>query len=59
LPGSDQYFKNYDRMIALLAICTHLCPSSGVVEESIAKVIREKHGSQLAKEKQPYTDLSV
>jgi hypothetical protein len=46
-------------MIALLAICTHLCPSSGVVEESIAKVIREKHGSQLAKEKQPYTDLSV
>lgn len=43
-------------MIALLAICTHLCPQCNV-EESIAKTIREKHGGQLAKE--AFTDLFV
>lgn len=40
-------------MIALLAICTHLCPNisnSNHFEESIAKAIREKHGAQLSKE---------
>jgi translation initiation factor 3 subunit L len=56
LPTSDQLFKNYDRMIALLAICTHLCPQV-IVEESIVKVIREKHGTQLSKD--TYTDLFV
>jgi translation initiation factor 3 subunit L len=55
LPNTDQYYKNYDRMIALLAVVTHLCPQDNLVEESIAKVIREKHGAQLAKEN--YTDL--
>jgi translation initiation factor 3 subunit L len=43
-------------MVALLAICTHLCPQA-TVEESIAKVIREKYGSQLSKE--AYTDIFV
>jgi translation initiation factor 3 subunit L len=56
LPGSDQFFKNYDRMIALLAIVTHLCPAV-TVEESLAKTIREKHGGQLSKE--AYADLFV
>jgi translation initiation factor 3 subunit L len=37
-------------MIALLALCTHLCPNSGHLEESITKAIREKHGAQLSKE---------
>jgi translation initiation factor 3 subunit L len=55
LPNTDQFYKNYDRMIALLAIVTHLCPQDNLVEESIAKVIREKHGAQLSKEN--YTDL--
>lgn len=57
LPNSDQLFKNYDRMIALLAICTHLCPQANIVEESITKVIREKHGVALSKEN--YTDLFI
>jgi translation initiation factor 3 subunit L len=57
LPNSDQLYKNYDRLIALLAICTQLCPQSDLVEESIAKVIREKHGVQLGKE--AYTELFV
>lgn len=55
LPNSDQLYKNYDRMVALLAICTHLCPQANLLEESLAKTIREKHGGQLSKE--AYTDL--
>jgi translation initiation factor 3 subunit L len=55
-PNSDQLFKNYDRMIALLAVVTHLCPAQPV-EESLAKAIREKHGGQLSKE--AYGDLFV
>jgi translation initiation factor 3 subunit L len=57
MPNSDQHYKNYDRMMALLAICTHLCPQTDLVEESIAKTIREKHGAQLGKE--AYTELFV
>jgi translation initiation factor 3 subunit L len=57
LPNSDQLFKNYDRMIALLALCMHLCPQSDIVDESIVKVIREKHSVQLGKE--AYTELFV
>jgi translation initiation factor 3 subunit L len=44
-------------MIALLAICTHICPQA-VVDESIAKTIREKHGSHLSS-KDSYNDLLV
>jgi len=54
-PNSDQLYKNYDRMIALLAIVTQLCPQANLVEEAIARVIREKHGAQISKEK--YTEL--
>jgi len=60
LPNSDQFFKNYDRMIALLAICVHVCPNpsnSNHLEESIAKTIREKHGAQLSKD--AFTELFV
>jgi len=49
LPNSDQFNKQYDRMIALLAIVTHICPPAGIVEESILRTIREKHGSILSK----------
>lgn len=45
-------------MIALLAICVYLCPhpsNSNHFEESIAKTIREKHGTQLSKE--AFTEL--
>lgn len=57
LPYSEQLYKNYDRMIALVAICTGLCPQSDMVDETIAKVIREKHGAQLGKE--AYAELFV
>ena len=44
-------------MIALLAICTHVCPQANLVEESIVKTIREKHGAQMSKE--AFTELFV
>merc|ERR1712032_968267 len=53
LPNFEQNGKLYDRMIALLAILTHVCPvaqSGGyLIEDSILRTIREKHGSQLGK----------
>jgi len=57
MPNVDQLYKNYDRMIALLAICTHICPQTNLVEESISKTIREKHGAQMSKE--AFTELFV
>jgi translation initiation factor 3 subunit L len=62
LPGSDQFNKNYDRMIALLAILTHICAPAGLVEDSILRAIREKHGSALSKidaGEEGYEDLFV
>ena len=47
--GSDQLNKQYDRMLSLLALLTHICPSqSSGVEEAVLRAIREKHGSKLA-----------
>lgn len=62
LPGCDQFAKLFDRMIALLAILTHVCPSTGLVEESVAKQVREKHGNQLSKieaGEEGYEDLFI
>lgn len=36
-------------MISLLAIVTHICPPVGVVEDSVMRTVREKHGSVLSK----------
>ena len=48
LPSSDQFMKQYDRMIALLALLTYLCPATtALVEDSLMRVIRDKHGSKL------------
>eukprot|EP00980_Cylindrotheca_fusiformis_P002770 scaffold658_cov91-Cylindrotheca_fusiformis.AAC.3 len=62
LPNTEQLYKNYDRMVALLAIVTHLCPheqkSNVLIEESIAKIIREKHGAQLSKENNNNTNTN-
>lgn len=49
MAGSDQFGKLYDRMICLLAILTHVCPAPGLIDESVAQVVRDKHGSQLSK----------
>ena len=47
LPGMDQFNKQYDRMLALLAILQHVCPTQGILDDNLARVIREKHGSRL------------
>lgn len=50
IAGSDQFGKLHDRMVALLAIVTHLCPAAPhSLDEALVKTIREKHGGQLAK----------
>jgi translation initiation factor 3 subunit L len=61
-PGSDQFNKLYDRMIALLAIITHVCPENGLVDASLARGIRDKHGKQLSKiesGEEGYEDLFI
>jgi len=62
MPGSDQFIKLYDRMIALLAILTHVCPDNGMVDDSVSKVIRDRHGKQLSKieaGEEGYEDLFI
>jgi len=77
----EQYSKQYDRMIALLAILTHACPggngraagagnASGVsggggplvVEDSVARVVGDRHRTQLSKieaGEEGYEDLFI
>jgi translation initiation factor 3 subunit L len=62
LPGSEQFNKLYDRMLALLAILTHVCPPSGLVEDGVARAVREKYGGQLSKieaGEEGYEDLFI
>lgn len=48
LPGSEQFNKQYERMLSLLAICMQICPSTaGLMDDAIARLVREKHGSKL------------
>ena len=35
--GSDQFAKLCDRMVALLAIITHACPKTGLVDDLLAR----------------------
>ena len=49
LPGSDQFTKLFDRMIALLAILTHICPTASKVDDALNRIIREKYSSKLLK----------
>jgi translation initiation factor 3 subunit L len=46
VPGA-LYNKQYDRMLALLALLLHISPSLGAAEESVLRAVREKHGSKL------------
>lgn len=47
LTGSEQFNKQYDRMLSLLAILTHVCPAQGLLEDSVVKAIREKYAARL------------
>lgn len=50
LPGSDQFPKLFDRMVALLAILTHVCPAAARgLDDALLRVVRDRHSSQLAK----------
>lgn len=42
----EQYNKQYDRMLALLAILQHICPAP-VLEDAVARAVREKYGTKL------------
>lgn len=60
--GVEQLNKMYDRMITLLAIITHVCPSYALVDESVATAVRERHGNQLSKiaaGEEGYEDLFI
>ena len=62
IAGHEQFYKLYERMIALLGIVTHACPAQGLVEDSIARIVRDKHGSQLSKieaGEEGYEDLFI
>jgi translation initiation factor 3 subunit L len=63
-PHSEQYGRQYDRVLALLAILGHVCPAiladgggggrsggsaGSVVDDSVARVVRERHAAQLTK----------
>mmetsp|Transcript_3968 Transcript_3968/g.7799 ORF Transcript_3968/g.7799 Transcript_3968/m.7799 type:complete len:653 (+) Transcript_3968:140-2098(+) len=48
-PHSDQYGRQYDRILALLAILGHVCPTSDIVEEGVMRVVRDRHNGQLNK----------
>mmetsp|Transcript_20258 Transcript_20258/g.43415 ORF Transcript_20258/g.43415 Transcript_20258/m.43415 type:complete len:531 (+) Transcript_20258:54-1646(+) len=61
IPGSEQFNKLYDRMIALLAILSHICPVS-VVDDNIASVVHGKHANTLSKiesGEEGYEDLFI
>lgn len=47
LPGSDQFNKQYERMLSLLAILVQISPSPGLIDDCVLRVVREKHGSKL------------
>jgi translation initiation factor 3 subunit L len=45
--GFDQFVKQYDRILSLLAILQQVCPGMRHVEEAVMRVVREKHGSKI------------
>jgi len=55
-PHSEQYGRQYDRVLALLAILGHVCPAiladggaGRVVDDTVGRVVRERHAAQLTK----------
>ena len=61
IPGSEQFNKLFDRMIALLAILSHICPTN-ILDDSIASIVHDKHANNLSKieaGEEGYEDLFV
>jgi translation initiation factor 3 subunit L len=44
---SDQYNKQYERILSLLAILLQICPGLVVDDEAVFRAIREKHSSKI------------
>jgi translation initiation factor 3 subunit L len=40
---SDQFNKQYERILSLLAILLQVCPGLGIDDEAVVRTIREKH----------------
>jgi translation initiation factor 3 subunit L len=48
--GFDQLVKMYDRMVALLAILSHICSiRPNPMDEGVQRIVLDRHGHQLAK----------
>lgn len=46
--GSDQFNKQYERILSLLAILQQICPGMHTAaEESVLRAVREKYGSKI------------
>eukprot|EP00986_Skeletonema_menzelii_P002896 scaffold843_cov143-Skeletonema_menzelii.AAC.15 len=61
IPGSEQFNKLFDRMIALLTIISHICPTP-ILDDSIASIVHDKHANNLSKieaGEEGYEDLFV
>lgn len=43
--NTDNYSKSYERILACTALLHHLCPSTGLVEESVMRALRDKYGA--------------
>lgn len=44
---SDQYVKQYERILGILAILIQVCPGLPLIEDTVLRAIREKHGSKI------------
>ena len=45
--GSDQFMKQYERILGILAILLQICPGLPIVEDSVIRAVRDKHGSKI------------
>jgi translation initiation factor 3 subunit L len=39
--------KQYERILGILAILIHVCPGLPLIEDSVIRAVREKHGSKI------------
>lgn len=47
MPNADQHGKMYERILSLLAILQSICPTPGLLEETLVRALRERFGSRV------------
>ena len=53
LPGSDQFNKQFERMLSILALIQFICPMimeqppGSLLDDAVVRAMREKHGARL------------